>query len=63
MEFDGDLCRFDVWFAGEFLGSVYPSDRIEMQACIDRLDAGLDPVTGNRMGTFAVGLESKTIII
>lgn len=47
MEFDGNLCRFDVWFAGELLGSVYPADLVEMQACIDKLDAGLDPVTDN----------------
>ena len=47
MKFDGDLCRFDVWFAGKFLGSVYPADSVEMKACIDKLDAGLDPVTDN----------------
>lgn len=60
MEFDGDLRRFDVWFRGELLGSVYPADSVEMQACIDKLDAGLDPVTdnwedgfGNRLVPFA----------
>lgn len=47
MEFDGDLCRFDVWSHGEFIGSVYPVDSAEMQACIAKLDAGLDPVTDN----------------
>ena len=43
-EYDYDVHCFKV-YKGNYLGTVYPETVEDMNACIERLDAGFDPIS------------------
>lgn len=45
-DFDYSLHCFKVYHEDKYLGTVYPADLEDMEACLAGLDAGNDPISG-----------------
>nr|DAG73559.1 MAG TPA: hypothetical protein [Caudoviricetes sp.] len=46
-EYDYDAHCFEVYNEDEYLGTVYTSSGEDTTECIERLDAGFDPISDN----------------
>lgn len=44
-KYDNDLHCFEVHTGYDYLGTIYPNSIGDMEECINKLDAGLDPIT------------------